>query len=135
MRILVCGLPGSGKSHFSTLLKEQLDSDYFNADEVRKEANDWDFSIEGRERQSQRMKTLSLESKKDFVISDFVAPTQKIRDFFNPDFTIWIDTIKEGRFEDTNKIFEKPKYNLRISEYNYDVIEIANLLKEVNGKI
>ena len=79
----------------------------FLADAVREkyEGHDmskWDFSLEGRIKQAQRMKFLSDG------VSDFVCPTQKARDEFDADFTVWMDTIKEGRYEDTNKMFEKP---------------------------
>ena len=112
MRILVMGLPGSGKTTFSQNLVKRLmlthSVSWFNADDVRKQYNDWDFTTEGRKRQMQRMVELSYKSKSNFAICDFVCPTQELRDAFNADIVIWMDTIGEGRFEDTNKIFEKP---------------------------
>ena len=107
IKILIMGLPGSGKSFLSERLAKLIDAVWLNADAVRKEANDWDFSMEGRLRQANRMRDLSEQNLKKGknVIADFVCPTKKTRLDFNPDFLIWMDTIKEGRFQDTNKIF------------------------------
>jgi len=111
-RILVMGLPGSGKTTFSQNLVKKLmlthSVSWFNADSVREQFNDWDFSPEGRERQMKRMIDLSNSSGSDFTICDFVCPTDELRKSFNADITIWMDTITEGRFEDTNKVFQRP---------------------------
>jgi phosphopantetheine adenylyltransferase/shikimate kinase len=112
-KILVYGLPTSGKSTLSKALKLSLENldyivDYFNADEVRTKYNDWDFSKEGRERQAQRMIDLSNNSQADYIIADFVAPTRDIRNSFNADYSIFVDTILESPYEDTNKVFEQP---------------------------
>ena len=111
MKILIMGLPGSGKTYLSERLQPLLEAAWYNADKVRGMAGDWDFSEDGRTRQSLRMKTLAdFESSHNrFVICDFVCPTEETRRIFNPDILIWLDTIKEGRFEDTNAMFEKPK--------------------------
>lgn len=105
------GLPGSGKTWLSERLQKELECAWYNADEVRKMANDWDFSPEGRVRQANRMKTFAdyEKSHERYVICDFVCPTQQTREAFNPDLVIWLNTITEGRFEDTNAMFEKPK--------------------------
>ena len=121
MKILIMGLPGSGKTYLAQRLQPLLRAAWFNADKVREMANDWDFSPEGRERQSLRMKSLAdYESEnKRIVICDFICPTSETRKMFDPDIVIWLDTIKEGRFEDTNKLFEKPKnIDFRVTEWN-----------------
>ena len=105
------GLPGSGKTTLANELATLLDAKRLNADEVRKEANDWDFSDEGRKRQSKRMADFALKLKKEGnnVIADFICPTPEARALFPSDYVIWVDTIKEGRFDDTNKMFVKPE--------------------------
>ena len=121
MKILVMGLPGSGKTFLTERLAPLLDAAWYNADKVREMANDWDFSKEGRERQSNRMKTFADFEKLHgrFVICDFVCPTEETRSNFDADITVWMDTIKEGRFEDTNKLFEDPKeVTFHIQEWN-----------------
>ena len=104
------GLPGSGKTTLAEELAPILDAKRLNEDEVRKEANDWDFSEEGRKRQAKRMAEFALKLKQDgnFVVADFICPTPEARALFPADFVIWVDTIKEGRFDDTNKMFVKP---------------------------
>ena len=135
MKILIMGLPGSGKTYLAERLKPLLEAAWYNADEVRGMAGDWDFSDDGRKRQSERMNTFAEFEKSHgrFVICDFVCPTEKTREIFNPDILIWLDTIKQGRFEDTNKIFEPPrKVNFHITEWKDDTHEIiAKELKNV----
>ena len=105
------GLPGSGKTTLANELAPMLNAKRLNADEVRKEANDWDFSEEGRKRQSKRMADFALKLKKEGnnVVADFIFPTPEARSLFPADYVIWVDTIKEGRFDDTNKMFIKPE--------------------------
>lgn len=136
-KILIMGLPGAGKTYFAERLKRYLEehSEFFkpgekisdtgadvkwiNADDVRKKYNDWDFSHEGRIRQSIRMRELADSFLNDFVIADFVAPLPEMRHNFKADWTIWMDTIEKGRFEDTNKMFTPPDvYDFRITEQN-----------------
>ena len=97
----------------------QANVDWFNADEIRKRFNDWDFSKEGRIRQSLRMAEFAFKSTGDFVICDFVAPLPEMRHNFKADWVIWVDTIDAGRYEDTNKAFVPPDvYDFRVTEQN-----------------
>ena len=109
--ILVMGLPGAGKTTLANEIAPPLNAKRLNADEVRKAANDWDFSEEGRVKQAKRMAEAALKLKNEghYVIADFIAPTPEARGLFPADFIVWVDTIKEGRFEDTNQMFKKPK--------------------------
>ena len=112
------GLPGSGKTTLAEELAPMLNAKRLNADEVRKAANDWDFSEEGRLRQAKRMAEAALKLKQNgnFVVADFICPTPEARALFPADFVIWVDTIKEGRFDDTNKMFVKPdKYDYHVT--------------------
>ena len=121
MKILIMGLPGSGKTYLAKRLQPLLKAAWYNADIVREMANDWDFSPEGRIRQSLRMKSLADFEKSHgrIVIWYFVCPTRETKKNFDPDITVWMNTIKAGRFEDTNKMFEEPKdVNFRITEMN-----------------
>ena len=118
MKILIMGLPGSGKTTLAQMMAPRLNAVWLNADEVRKEANDWDFSEDGRRRQSLRMRSLAegAVGNNRTVVADFVCPTKKTREHFGADYVIWMDTIKEGRFDDTNKMFEEPtEYNTRVT--------------------
>ena len=112
------GLPGSGKTTLANELAPMLNAKRLNADQVRKEANDWDFSEEGRSRQAKRMADLAIKLNEtgNYVVADFICPTPEARSLFPAEFIIWVDTIKEGRFDDTNKMFVKPeKYNFHVT--------------------
>tara|TARA_B100000886_G_scaffold322385_1_gene265342 strand:- start:8 stop:418 length:411 start_codon:yes stop_codon:yes gene_type:complete len=116
--ILIMGLPGSGKTTLANELGPMLNAKRLNADEVRKEANDWDFSEEGRKRQAKRMADFALQLKEEGnnVIADFICPTPEARKLFPADYVVWVDTIKAGRFDDTNQMFVKPeKYNFQVT--------------------
>ena len=124
------GLPGSGKSTLSNKLWQKLSSaDHFEADQVRAEYDDWDFSEEGRIRQTARMEVLARESNKQWAILDFICPLPDYRKSVNADIVIWMDTISEGRYDDTNALFEKPtddQYDYRFTKLDSDAQ--ANLI-------
>ncbi len=124
MKILVMGLPGSGKTNLAKRLVMMFNAVWLNADEVRKEADDWDFSSEGRKRQALRMWTLAeqaIEANRT-VVADFVCPTEETRKQFDADYTVWMDTIKEGKYEDTNKMFEEPsQYDFKVGHKEADM--------------
>ena len=116
--ILIMGLPGAGKTTLANELAKLIKAKRLNADEIRKAANDWDFSEEGRTRQSKRMAeaALKLKSEGNNVIADFICPTPAARNLFPADYVVWVDTIQKGRFEDTNKMFVKPdKYDFHVT--------------------
>jgi DNA polymerase III delta prime subunit len=137
-RILIMGLPGSGKTTLAGVLKRYLEENgeisyaratqepignfncevtWFNADDIRRKYNDWDFSNDGRIRQSIRMFQFSMEASGEYVICDFVAPLVEMRNNFKADWTIWVDTIHEGRYADTNAAFVEPEvYDFRVTE-------------------
>jgi len=123
IKILICGLPGSGKTTLAKSLAEELDAYWLNADAVRTEYNDFDFSEEGRMRQADRMKFLAdvVVKAGQSVVADFICPTEKTRKEFDADFTVWMDTIKTGRFDDTNAMFESPtKCDFIVTKWNND---------------
>ena len=118
-KILVMGLPGAGKSYLSRILAPMIEGVWLNADEVRKEADDWDFTMQGRLRQAERMnkKADDAISQGKNVIADFICPTEKTREHFEPDYTVFMNTIDSGRYKDTNKIFESPgKVDFEVKE-------------------
>ena len=118
MRILIMGLPGAGKTTLALNLVAKLSPNvlWLNADEIRQKFNDWDFSEEGRLRQSQRMREIADVSNKDYVIADFVCPLPAMRDIYAADYTVWVDTIYSSIYENTHQIFEAPEYyNLHVT--------------------
>ena len=132
--ILIMGLPGAGKTTLAEELAPKLNAKRVNADEVRKEANDWDFSEEGRKRQAKRMAdfALKLKNQGNYVVADFICPTPEARSLFPADFVIWVDTIKEGRFDDTNQMFVKPeKYDFHVTTQDAKVWA-DKIIKEIS---
>jgi adenylylsulfate kinase len=125
-RILIMGLPGAGKTTLADALKNRLEAHdkkliWLNADRVRAEYDDWDFSEAGRIRQSKRMRELADRLECDYAIADFVAPLVEMRNNFKADWTIWVDTIREGRYADTNVLFQPPtQYDFRVTEQDAD---------------
>ncbi len=121
-RILIMGLPGAGKTYLAQYILDHLQAankkvSWFNADDVRKKYDDCDFSESGRIRQSKRMRDLADASGTDYAICDFVAPLKAMRDNYKADWTVWVDTIREGRYADTNAMFQEPEvYDFRITE-------------------
>ena len=135
MKILIMGLPGSGKTYLADKLAPKLNAVWLNADRVREEYNDWDFTPEGRTRQANRMKSLAQKAVDEgrHVIADFVCPLPETRKEFGADYTVWVDTIKKGRFDDTNKMFVPPEaYDFRVPTQNAELwsIRIADEIQE-----
>ena len=138
-KILIMGLPGSGKTTLASKLVPLLKAKWMNNDEVRKDANDWDFSKEGRIRQSKRMtekaEQYKIDGKYKYLVTDYVCPLPETRKLFNADYTVWVDTIIKGRFEDTNKMFIKPeKFDFKVSSQDAELwaIQIADKLIPYN---
>ena len=128
MKLLIYGLPGSGKTTLSKKIAEMLSWQHLNADEVRERFNNWDFTENGRRRQANRMMTM-CDLAVNHVVVDFVCPFESYRSFY--DMKIWMNTIDKGRFEDTNKVFEKPKkVDFEIKDFNYD-----NIIKEIHDRL
>ena len=127
------GLPGAGKTTLANELAQLIKCKRLNADEIRKAANDWDFSEEGRSRQAKRMAEFAKKMKDegDYVIADFICPTPEARSLFPADYIIWVDTIKSGRFDDTNKMFVKPeKYDYHVTTQDAKVWA-SKIVKEI----
>ena len=132
--ILIMGLPGAGKTTLANELAKLIQSKRLNADEIRRAANDWDFSEEGRTRQSKRMSEVALKLKNEGnnVIADFICPTPEARKLFPADYIVWVDTIQKGRFEDTNQMFVKPEkfdFHVTTQDANLWAPKIAEDLK------
>lgn len=135
--ILVMGLPGSGKTTFSKQLVDSLNqanikTTYLNNDAVRTEFEDWDFSLEGRNRQAARMKNLAVEANKQQAVAvcDFICPTKQAQSLFKNDVIVFVDTIKQGRYNDTNTIFERPlDFTYHITSWVQDTKQIIEKIR------
>ena len=134
MKILIMGLPGSGKTTLASKLVPLLNAKWLNNDEVRKAANDWDFSAEARTRQAKRMADLAEKHKQEghYVVADFICPTPKARELFNADYVVWVDTIDKGRFDDTNAMVVKSKkfdFHVTTKDAEAWAVQIAEKIK------
>lgn len=139
MKILICGLPGSGKTTLAEKLSEEIATNYpvewVNADELRQQTGDWDFSIEGRIRQAKRMRAIALaaEAQNIVAICDFVCPTKELRQTFGADITVWMDTVQSSQYKDTDQMFEpltKEEYDFRITDWS-DVDQWSKTLADL----
>ena len=131
MKILIMGLPGSGKTWLGSRIAKHFSIPYWDADVVREIYNDWDFSITGRAIQTERIRTLA--ELDPISISGYVCPLPALRHKFNPDALIWMDTIQEGRYDDTNKLFHPPLKiaDLRITKW-IDENQLYKCLEDFN---
>jgi len=133
IKILICGLPGSGKTTLAEPLSKELDAIWINADKVRTRFQDWDFSAEARIRQANRMRCIAdgVIAAGRIAVVDFVCPTEETRKEFDADYTIWMDTITEGQFEDTNAMFEPlTKCDFIVTKWNNDThIVLKDIIK------
>jgi len=141
VKILIFGLPGSGKTTLAKPFAELIGGVHINADAVRTQYDDWDFTPEGRIRQAQRMRHLAdgVVMAGKIAVADFVCPTEQARQEFAPDYTVWMDTIKEGRYEDTNKMFEQPPHcDYHVSQWftdtHHQLMQVVKVYIERNSK-
>jgi adenylate kinase family enzyme len=136
MIIQIIGLPGSGKTTLAVELASRINAVHLNADYVRSTVNsDLGFSPEDRVEHSRRMGEMArlLSGQGLDVVVDFICPTQTTREAFGtPDILIWMNTITEGRFEDTNKLWETPKnvnYEFTIQDLEANVNSVLFISK------
>ena len=129
------GLPGSGKTTLAEQLVDRLPAVWFNADEIRNNINkDLGFTAEDRVEQARRLSLLCDIALRNrvvgYALADFICPTDVTRKTFNPDIIVWMNTIKESRYTDTNQIFEDPDFfNIEITSWDYDIDYIFEKIK------
>lgn len=120
MIIQIIGLPGSGKTTLATALADRINAVHLNADYVRSTINsDLGFTPKDRVEHSRRLGEMArmLSGQGLIVVVDFICPTLDARTAFGkPNILVWMDTITKGRFEDTNKLWEKP------TEFDYHFV-------------
>ena len=139
-RILIMGLSGSGKTTIAKnivdlLKKHNKTVTWLNADVIREQYNDWDFSYKGRMRQSKRLRKVADNTTTDFVICDFIAPIKESRLNFSADYIVWMDTISKSQYKDTDRLFTPPsKFNYVVTEHNNNDLHLPNILHSVLGK-
>tara|TARA_Y100000389_G_scaffold20900_2_gene17955 strand:+ start:908 stop:1333 length:426 start_codon:yes stop_codon:yes gene_type:complete len=134
LKILIMGLPGSGKTTLAKEIKKKINCTWLNADKVRRKFNDWDFSKKGVLRQARRMKQLANKSRKKIIIADFICPYNEGRKIFNPNCIVWMDTIKKGRLSTFDKTFQIPKkFDLKIKTKNLKINtkKVINFLEKL----
>jgi adenylylsulfate kinase len=141
MKVLIFGNSGSGKTTLAEPLAEKLKGVWINADAVRAKAEDWDFSIQGRVRQMQRISMIAdgVQMANKIAICDFICPMRESRKEFAADFVVWMNTIEDGRYDDTNMIFQEPEeddVDYIVTEWSDDTVEIlTKLIKKKKLKI
>lgn len=138
MIVQIIGLPGSGKTTLATALADRINAVHLNADYVRSTINsDLGFTIEDRIEHARRMGEMArmLSGQGLNVVVDFICPTPETRESFGkPDILVWMNTIKEGRFEDTNKMFVKPNsYDWAFNNHDINAYEKATEIIETFG--
>ena len=134
------GLSGSGKTTLAKVLLAALSgtvtAEWFNADEIRKQSNNWDFSPAGRMQQCRLMHKLADQSESDVVICDFIAPTVELRETFNADYTIWMNTALSSKFSDTDALFVSPDADYTITEHHEDhLVAIVTNIKYLLSRL
>jgi len=144
MKILICGLPGSGKSTLAEPFCKLINGVWLNADQVRTQYDDWDFSLEGRLRQAQRMRYLAdgIVMAGRIAVADFVCPTSAARAEFAADYTVFMNTLEASKstkpaapgttFAQTDSMFE-PVQNANYNVATWFNDTHAELTKVVNN--